>query len=285
MHVHDMHAPDLHRWRPEAQRLTDLLVPGPARRLAATLDRRGDDLRSGAPLPPLWHWLYFLPADPQSALAADGHPQKGAFLPPVSLPRRMWAAGTLTWHSPLRLGESVERTSQVKGIEEKEGASGRLVFVEVEHRYRTGERDLLTEVHTIVYREAVTGAPATRRASAPLPEAQFSREILPDPRLLFRYSALTFNTHRIHYDLDYVTREEHYPGLVVHGPLTATLLMDLLREHAPAAEIRSMAFRALSPLFSPAPVRLNGRIDGDTATLWATGPDGQTAMKATVQIN
>ncbi|EAV4983717.1 MaoC family dehydratase N-terminal domain-containing protein [Salmonella enterica] len=276
---------DIQIWRPGILRNTDYLNPGPAKLLAATLDKDIENFKEGAILPELWHWLYFLPADRQSDLSVDGHPIKGHFLPPVDLPRRMWASSQMTWNSSFLLGEKVEKTSRVKEILEKRGSSGKLVFVNVEHLYRSNERDIMTEVHTIVYCEAVTSHKKhKKKASYDVPQEQFSHKIKPDPPLLFRYSALTFNTHRIHYDLDYVRNEEGYPGLVVQGPLTATLLVDLLKNNRPDVTIRNLQFRAISPLFSSDPIRLCGRVDGDVATLWAAGPDNYISMKATVLV-
>ncbi|TNV10488.1 acyl-CoA dehydrogenase [Buttiauxella sp. B2] len=274
-------------WHPEQLHDTDYLATGPANRLAAMFDSTILPLVEGDALPELWHWLYFLPADRHSALATDGHPEKGHFLPPVSLPRRMWAASRLLWHSPFKLGEQIDKTSRIKQLSEKNGRSGKLVFVDVEHRYTAGEREVLTEVHTIVYRESPSSCATVQRhvSNEVLPQAQFSQQITADPRLLFRYSALTFNTHRIHYDLDYVKHAEGYPGLVVHGPLTATLLVNLLRETFPGIRIRSLQFKALTPLFSPDPITLSGRIDGDEATLWACGPHNLLSMKATALLN
>lgn len=274
-------------WQPAPLHDADCLATGPANRLAAMFDTTIKPLKEGDALPELWHWLYFLPADRQSALAADGHPEKGHFLPPVSLPRRMWAASHLLWHSPFRLGEAIDKTSRVKQVSEKNGRSGKLVFVDVEHNYTAGERKVLTEVHSIVYRERASSFAAERRntSNMELPQAQFSQQIVPDPRLLFRYSALTFNTHRIHYDLDYARHSEGYPGLVVHGPLTATLLVNLLRKTVPYIRIHSLQFKALAPLFSPNPITLCGRIDGNEVTLWACGPQNLLSMKATALLN
>jgi 3-methylfumaryl-CoA hydratase len=236
-------------------------------------------------LPPLWHWLYFLPSERQSEIGADGHPKRGGFLPPVALPRRMWAGGRLQFLAPLHIGDAVRRTSRIADISSKQGRSGPLVFVRVRHEIACGDTLALTEEHDIVYREAPqAGAVAEAPPQAPTGE-QFGRSITPDPVLLFRYSALTFNGHRIHYDRSYVTEVEGYPGLIVHGPLIATLLVDLLRRERPEARLSSFAFRAMGPLFDTAPFSVCGRFDdAKHATLWARGPQGQLAMQASATL-
>jgi 3-methylfumaryl-CoA hydratase len=263
----------------------DVVAAAPVRALSATLDRDDPDPRAGDPLPPLWHWLYFLPSDRQRDIGADGHARRGGFLPPVALPRRMWAGGRLEFLRPLAIGDAIRRTSRIADISAKQGRTGPLVFVRVRHEIAGGDALALTEEHDIVYREAPQpGAPAEAPPAAP-GGAQFSRDIAPDPVLLFRYSALTFNGHRIHYDRSYVTEVEGYPGLVVHGPLIATLLVDLLRRQRPDARLATFSFRAVSPLFDTAPFSVQGRIDdAKTAALWASGPQGQLAMQATATL-
>lgn len=265
----------------------DRVNAAPVRALAATLDRDDPEPRDGDALPPLWHWLFFLPHDRQSSLGEDGHARRGGFLPPVALPRRMWAGGRFEFIQPLRIGEAASRTSRIADISTKAGRSGPLVFVRVEHAISNAAGLALREEHDIVYR----GAPATdaaKPAEAPTVEQrasrdeQFTRTITPDPVLLFRYSALTFNGHRIHYDRSYVRDVEGYPGLVVHGPLIATLLVDLLRRERPGVQLARFAFKALRPLFDTMPLTLCGRIDagGANASLWARGADGELAMQA-----
>ena len=232
-------------------------------------------------LPPLWHWVYFTPSARRSALGPDGHPARGGFLPPVALPNRMWAGGRLAFHQPLRLGEAVERRSRIVRCDRKHGRSGELVFVTVRHAV-SGERGLaLEEEHDIVYRQpAPKGGPLAGEAVAAA--AEFRRTVRPDPVLLFRYSALTFNGHRIHYDHPYVTGEEGYPGLVVHGPLTATLLLDAFRAAHPDQRVERFAFRAVGPLYDNADFDVCGRLIGPgEAELW-TDCGGRLTMKATV---
>lgn len=273
----------LRTWIGRSERRTETLNPLQAAALAATLDRSGPEPAEGEPLPPLWHWIYFLPRARASELGYDGHPKKGGFLPPVPLPRRMWAGGRLSFEGALHLGETVEKVSTIKDVTVKEGHSGRLAFVTVHHELTGAGGGRVAEEHDIVYRDPPQpGTPARQPPAAPS-DAEWSRTIRPDPVLLFRYSALTFNGHRIHYDRDFC-REEGYPDLVVHGPLTATLLLELVRDCAPDATVASYAFRAVSPLFASTPYTVNGARDGDTVRLWAANADGGLAMEATATL-
>jgi 3-methylfumaryl-CoA hydratase len=252
--------------------------------LSATLDR--DDLppRPGDAVPPLWHWLYFLPAYRQSEVGPDGHAKRGGFLPPVPLPRRMWAGSRIEWHRPLAVGATARRDSRIVSVTPKRGQSGELVFVVVRHEISVAGDLALTEEHDIVYRDLAPADPERRRTPA-TPPAAWTRRIVPDDVLLFRYSALTFNSHRIHYDRRYVTEIEGYPGLVVHGPLLATLLVDLLRRHRPDALLHRFEFRAMKPLFDVAPFDVCGRPEDDgRVSLWAQGPDAALAMSAVATL-
>jgi 3-methylfumaryl-CoA hydratase len=270
-------------WVGRTQTLGDQLSPAPVRLMRAMLDHAPD----AAPfdtLPPLWHWLYFLPGERQSNIGVDGHPNRGGFLPPVTLPRRMWAGGRLRFLHPLALGAAVQRVSRIVSVQHKDGRSGRLVFVTVRHEVSDAQGLAITEEHDIVYRDApATGAAAPTPPEAPTDEA-FARVVTPDPVLLMRYSALTFNGHRIHYDRPYATQEEGYPGLVVHGPLIATLLLENLRAAHPGRQVAQFEFKAVSPLFDTAPFTVAGRVDGQDARLWARGPQGQLAMTASASF-
>lgn len=272
-------------WIGRVEHGVDRVGATPIAALAATLDR-GDPLpKTGDPLPPLWHWLYFLPRYRASDVGPDGHERRGGFLPPIPLPRRMWAGGRITFRTPLHVGEAIARESRIVDIARKEGRSGPLAFVVVRHTIE-GERGVaIVEEHDTVYRGA---APLDARAQpTPAPvDAAWSREIHPDPVLLFRYSALTFNSHRIHYDRRHATEVEGYPGLVVHGPLIATLLVDLLRHALPQAKIAAFVFRAMSPLFDDAPFFVRGQParDGASARLWATSTHGALVMDATATL-
>ena len=279
---------DLAQWIGRSETLSDTITATPVRALGATLDHTSADVATGTPLPPLWHWLYFLPIHRQREIGPDGHAQRGGFLPPVPLPRRMWAASQLEFRAPIRVGDSVARTSTIEGVTSKDGRSGKLVFVKVRHELRCNgaAEPALLEFHDIVYRQAQRAgdaAPPPQKAAA---DASWQREIVPDDVLLFRYSALTFNGHRIHYDRKYVTEVEGYPGLVVHGPLIATLLMDLLRRHAPGAEVAQFHFRAVRPTFDLHPFGLNGQpsADGKTIRLWAQDHAGWLTMDAVATL-
>jgi 3-methylfumaryl-CoA hydratase len=270
-------------WVGRTQMLDDQIGAAPARLMRATLDQDPDG--GSDELPPLWHWLYFLPGERQSSIGADGHPQRGGFLPPVTLPRRMWAGGRLQFHRSLSMGSAVQRVSRIVSVQSKEGRSGRLVFVTVLHEVSDAQGIAISEEQDIVYRDApAPGAPAPAAPAAPADE-QFSRVITPDPVLLMRYSALTFNGHRIHYDRPYAIQEEGYPGLVVHGPLIATLLMETLCGAHPARRVARFEFKAVSPLFDTAPFTVAGKLDGNVAQLWARGPQGQLAMSARAELD
>jgi 3-methylfumaryl-CoA hydratase len=298
---------DLKAWVGRTETQSDEIAAAPVQALAATLDVEPP----GEALPPLWHWMFFTPKARASEIGPDGHPKRGGFLPPVALPRRMWAGGRLEWHESLHVGDSATRTSRIVSVDEKQGKSGALVFVVVRHEV-VGPRGLaIVEEHDIVYRDAPQpGAPAPAAQSAPgrsqaddtpsggsdrrepggsspaPTDETFAREIAPDPVLLFRYSALTFNGHRIHYDRSYVTEVEGYPGLVVHGPLIATLLMDLAHRERPALPPRRFSFKAVHPIFDIHRFTVCGRDDGaGRLALWARDHQGRLAMQATLEAN
>lgn len=266
----------------------DRITRAPVRLLRATLDyANASELPET--LPPLWHWLYFLPGERQSNIGVDGHPQRGGFLPPVTLPRRMWAGGRLQFLRSLAVDAPVQRRSTILGVQSKSGRSGQLVFVTVLHETSDVEGMAIREEQDIVYRDApplaTAGAPAPQPARVPAPtDEQYSRVVTPDPVLLMRFSALTFNGHRIHYDRPYAMQEEGYPGLVVHGPLIAMLLLEELRRAHPGKTVRNFEFKAVSPLFDTAPFTVNGKLEGPAARLWARGPQGQLAMQASAEL-
>ena len=281
-------APAIHLsdWIGRSERRSDTIAAAPLSGLAATLDCPDDlDPVQGAVIPLLGHWLYFQPQAMQSQLGPDGHAERGGFLPPVPLPRRMWAGGRVEFLHDLHVGDEVERRSRITRVEPKEGRSGSLVFVTVHHEISDAKGVAITEEHDIVYRskpgpDALPVVPD----KAPVDEA-FRREIVPDPLLLFRYSALTFNGHRIHYDRKYVTEVEGYPGLIVHGPLIATLLLDLVRRELPGAHVRGFAYKAANPLFDIEPFTVCGRREPDGhVALWARAASGALAMHARAQL-
>ena len=277
---------DWQQWVGRTESRTDVVTSTPAAALGATLDRDDPPPRAGDPLPPLWHWLYFLPLARQSEIGPDGHAKRGGFLPPVPLPRRMWAGSRLSFQQPLRIGDTIERTSTIDSVTTKEGRSGPLVFVRVRHAIATSRGPSIVDEHDIVYRRMPE--PDERPAVPPrAPErATWTRTIEPDDVLLFRYSALTFNGHRIHYDRRYVTEVEGYPGLIVHGPLIATLLLDLVRRERPDATVLAFSFRAVSPLFDIDSFTVNGAPaeDGRSLALWAANAEGGLAMEATASL-
>lgn len=277
---------DYSAWVGRSETRHDLIAAAPLAGLAATLDRDDPPPTAGTPVPPLWHWIYFNPQVPAREIGPDGHPRRGGFLPPVALPRRMWAGGRLDFHQPLRVGEQGVRTSTIRSVSAKSGRSGALVFVTVRHEVSGDSGLALTEEHDIVYRDPPQpGAPEVPPQPAPA-DATFEREIVPDPVLLFRYSALTFNGHRIHYDQPYVTGVEGYPGLIVHGPLIATLLLDNLRRQQPAATVRRFAFKAVRPIFDIHRFHVCGRPEeqGGRFALWARDHQGHLAMQATAEL-
>ncbi len=272
-------------WVGKTETRSDVINAWPVEALSATLNRSDPAPQAGDPLPAGWHWMFFLEARPMSELGTDGHPQRGGFLPPIALPRRMWAGGRLTFQAPLRIGDTVRKVSTILKVEPKSGKSGSLVFVTVQHEYFVGDARAISEEQDIVYRDAAApGDPQPRTTPAP-EEAGWQRRVAADPVLLFRYSALTFNGHRIHYDRDYATGAEHYPGLVVHGPLQSTLLLDLCRRHEPRPVTR-FEYRASSPLFAGETLSVNGNLAADRASaeLWTASQAGAYAMRGTAHF-
>jgi 3-methylfumaryl-CoA hydratase len=276
----EIDADHLRSWIGRQETLHDRVTRFPVAALSATLDRDDPPPEAGDPLPPLWHWLYFLPVARQSELGSDGHPARGGFLPPVPLPRRMWAGGRLTFHQPLRVDEAITRVSTVQDVTVKQGRSGALCFVVVRHEV-FGERGrALVEEQDIVYRDAARAGDALPPPRPARTDDAWRHDIVPTEPLLFRYSALTFNSHRIHYDRRYVAGVEIYPGLVVQGPFVATLLVDLLRRNRGDA-LASFRFRAVSPLFDTAAFSVHGAADkADVVALWARNADGHLTMEA-----
>lgn len=286
----DTQAAQFSNWIGSTQCHRDLLTLAPVQAMAATLNKSGVAIREGFELPPLWHWLYFLNPVPGADLAADGHPVKGGFLPPIELPRRMWAGGRFDFHQALHIGEQVKKTSTIKSVKLKRGRSGQLAFVCIEHKYSGDNGLALREEHDIVYREnpserASANISTTAPAAAP-ERADFQKSVTPDPVLLFRYSALTFNGHRIHYDRDYVTDTEGYPGLIVHGPLLATLLLDLLMQNVSGYRLHKFEFRALHPVFDLNKFEVCGSLpDAEgRCSLWIQNHEAALCMDASATL-
>lgn len=270
---------EFEEWVGRSQRVTDVLEPARSNALGVALGGDGR-LTAGDAMPHLHHWLYFWDVKPPSGLGSDGHPAKGGFLPPVPLPRRMWAGGRLDFRLPLMLGASVTKTSTITAITEKSGRSGRLVFVTIRHEFDGGDGVALSEEQDLVYRESAAGTvPAPVPAPAPL--AAWVEEVNPDTVLLFRYSALTMNGHRIHYDRRYALEEEAYPALVVHGPLQATLLIDLA-ERRLGAPITAFDFRGQQPAFDGVNLHICGEPTEGGAEVWTQQGEAKT-MVATVR--
>ncbi|RFB73377.1 MULTISPECIES: MaoC family dehydratase N-terminal domain-containing protein [unclassified Herbaspirillum] len=281
MSQHDIDLTLLRQWVGKTESHSDTINPGFAAALAATLDHPQTPV-AGDALPPLWHWIYFWTACRQSEVGDDGHPRRGGFLPPVPLPRRMWAGGRLRFAAPLPIGATATKTSRIASVDVKKGKTGELAFVTVAHEIAHNGKVAVHEEHDIVYRGMpLPGAAPVAPKQAPA-EADWRRRIEPDPVLLFRYSALTFNGHRIHYDRSYVTGVEGYPGLIVHGPLIATLLVDLLGRSLPLARLVEFNFRAVGSLFDIEAFEVCGKLsaDGKRAELWAQNLRGELAMQA-----
>ena len=276
-----MSTEDFQPWVGRSENAVDLLEPARSNALRATL---GDPepLTAGAELPLLHHWLYFWDVRPPMGLGHDGHPIRGGFLPPVPLPRRMWAGGRLRFHRPLRLGERVTRCSTIRKVATKNGRSGVLTFVTVHHELTGAQGVAVEEEQDLVYREAPAPASSVIPVAATdaQPQAAWQRQVLPDPVLLFRYSALTMNAHRIHYDRTYAIDEEAYPALVVHGPLQATFLIDLAARHL-AAPIATFEFRGESPAFAGQLLHMCGRETHGGAELW-TQQGARRSMSANI---
>ena len=280
---------DLTQWIGRTEAVDDTVTPTPVAALSATLDWPSARPVAGTPLPYLWHWLFFLPLAQQSEIGPDGHPRRGGFLPPVPLPRRMWAGSDFAFHQPLLVGDRLTRTSTIVDVSEKSGRTGHLIFVKVRHEIRrNGAADVaLTEHHNIVYRDAPGPNDVPPAPVAAPGKFSWERRIKADEVLLFRYSALTFNGHRIHYDRKYVTEVEGYPGLIVHGPLIATLLMDLLRRQLPEARVAKFEFKAVRPTFDINPFSVHGQpaADGKSVRLWGRDHEGWLTMDATATLS
>jgi 3-methylfumaryl-CoA hydratase len=265
---------------------TDVVTAAPANLLRLTLARPDPELKPGDTLPAGWHVLYFLPRLRPDELRADGTPAAGGVVPDMPLPRRMFAGETFRFHRPLRIGDSMRRETELMDISLKTGGTGTLVFTTVLSRIFAPEGLAVEEERRIVYREEVkpgAGNQAPRREPAPA-DVPWRRTVRPDPVLLFRFSALTFNSHRIHYDHRWATEVEGYPGLVMHGPLTQTLLIDFARDHADGRRFLSWTTQARAPLFEPAPFDLRGRPTTTGCELWAVTPEGTVAMSAVAEL-
>ncbi len=277
---------NLRDWIGRSEERHDVADLRSTNQLHAAFGRTDAPPKLGDDVPPAWHWMWFTATDTRGALNGDGLAGKAGFLPPVPLPRRMWAGSRLRVHAPLKVGQAIRKRAEITDIAERQGKTGKLIFVSQRYSIFAGDVLAIEEDFDSVFREeAAPDAPVQQPPDAPS-DAVWRREIDPDPVLLFRYSAVTFNGHRIHYDQPYATQVEGYPGLVVHGPLTATLLMELARDSNPGKRIASYSFRAVSPLYAPAKFTVNGKpgADGKTAQLWAATAEGKLAMQAEVSF-
>jgi len=278
-----MSAEDWTAWVGRTETVTEDISPWRVGAFAASLDWERAPAR-GEALPPGWHWLFFNPTVRRSQVGPDGHPKRGGFLPPITLPRRMWAGGRVNYLAPIPVGADAAKHSEILKVESKSGKSGDLTFVTVRHVVEVDGVRCVDEEQDIVYRSPpLPGAPPPPKTPAPQ-GAQWSEEVAPDEVLLFRYSALTFNGHRIHYDQPYATSEEGYPGLVFHGPFTSTLLQDLAVRARPAMRLSQFSYRGAAPLFVDRAFRIEAApVDGkpNELSLWAKDPDGNLAMPAT----
>lgn len=266
-------------WVGRQQTITDWIGASHAQRIANTLDQ--SLLVDGDALPWLWHWAYFVEPVPLAGLGIDGHPQRGGFLPPIEYPNRMWAGSRLRFLTPMKVGQAASRLSTIRAVEHKQGRTGPLVFVTVHHAYQQEGVVCIEEEQDIVYRELT---PPKLVGELPAPEAQWSDTVTPTPMMLFRYSAITFNGHRIHYDIPYVTEVEGYPNLVVHGPLIATRVLQAFEVANPDKQVTSFQFRGVRPLIAPTPFHVEGALVADTeanGTNQAEATDGASVTGET----
>ena len=275
----------LREWEGKTEEAVDVVTKAPIQGILALLDQIKEGQIDPKDLPLASHWLYFLPRYSQSQIGPDGHKLLGEFLPPVTLPRRMWAGGCIQYKGKLSIGDEIKKSSCIKKVKHASGKSGDLVFVVVNHIISCGNQLLIEEDHDIVYRSAPTSHEKPPKEKAAPKDSDWSRIIKPDPVLLFRYSALTFNSHRIHYDRKYAMEEEGYPGLVVHGPLLATLLLDLINCEMPSCKVKIFDYRAIRPVFDTANFVIKGKLNGEAgAHLWVETGEGNLAMTATVKF-
>jgi 3-methylfumaryl-CoA hydratase len=286
----DIDIESLQQWVGRTDTRCGIISAAPVAALSASLNLPAPRANFGEALPACWHWLYFHDLVPTAQLTPDGHAPRGDFLPPVPLPRRMWAGSHLRFAAPLLVGDEAQRISTVQSVTHKQGRTGDLVFVTLRHQIFRSEVLAVDEEQRLVYRDQRVGDDNPKSTTKPtprpsLPVAQWHSDLSVDTVLLFRYSALTFNSHRIHYDRDYAVRVEGYDGLVVQGPLTATLLLELLHQELPSAHIASFEFRALRPLLADTPLHLQGRRDDREIRLWALDANGDLAMEARASLS
>lgn len=271
-------------WTPSVETETENIDLTQVRKMAGVLDLDEAEFNAGTPLPPMWHWLFFLHRAPTANIGPDGHPKRGGFFPPIELQRRMFAGEQIKFHAPLLVGQPATRTGTITRLDEKEGRNGRMVLASAQYRIEQDGKLCVEDTHDIVYIGGGGTTPAPGPDSFTPPEGAWHREIKADPVFLFRYSALSFNSHRIHYDREYAQNEEGYPGLIVHGPLTALLLAELARTNVDAP-MTQFSFRGRAPIFEPWPFHVVGDLGDDgSAELQAVRNDATVAMTATAQF-
>ena len=273
----------LRQWIGRTQEASDIVTAQLVKGLRATLFQEIGEPNAGDAAPFTTHWCLAQPVFPMSELGPDGHPSRGGFLPPVPLPRRMWAGGEIEFLEPLRVGDEAKRTSRIADVTLKTGSTGALCFVAVEHQITTARGIAIRERQDIVYREMSTTQPASAKPAPPPPAAKHRETHVSDAVLLFRYSALTFNGHRIHYDRDYVTRVEGYPGLIFHGPLQAALIVELAAKLRGGKPPKKFSYRGVQPLFEGSEFSVNANDNGDAMELWTANAESQPTMKATAR--
>ena len=271
-------AQDFSAWIGRIDTVADLVTASAVSGMSATLDRDDPPPRDGDPLPPLWHFMLFASKARQSELGPDGHPTRVGFMPPIALPRRMFAGARYRFHQPVHVGEQVRRDAEIIDIAHKTGKTGELVFVKIKYAISGGNGLAIEEEHDVVYRGTTAPAQGARGEHPEPTGAEWRATVTPDPVLLFRYSALTFNSHRIHYDRTYTTEQEGYPGLVVHGPLIATALVELARRETGDRPLASFAFTAKRALFDLDPFETVGGLERDGSGFWARAVDHQGAL-------
>jgi len=275
----------LQQWIGRSQEASDIVTAQLVKGLRATLFQEVGEPKTGDAAPFTVHWCLAQPVFPMSMLGPDGHPTRGGFLPPVPLPRRMWAGGELEFLDPLRVGDEAKRTSRIADVTVKSGSTGTLCFVAVEHVVTTPRGVAIRERQDIVYRDmdrSLGGAPAAAaKAPPPPPVAKHRESHVSDPVLLFRYSALTFNGHRIHYDRDYVTKVEGYPGLIFHGPLQAAFIVELAAKLHNGQPPKKLSYRGVQPLFEGSEFSVNANDKDGGLELWTANAEGQPTMKGT----
>ncbi|WP_234683581.1 FAS1-like dehydratase domain-containing protein [Bradyrhizobium monzae] len=271
----------LRQWIGRSTEATDIVTAQLVMGLRATLFQEVGEPKTGDAAPFTVHWCLAQPVFPMSMLGPDGHPTRGGFLPPVPLPRRMWAGGEIEFLQPLRVGDESTRTSRIADVQVKSGSTGTLCFVSVEHSISSPRGVAIRERQDIVYREMTTSAPASAKTPPPPPKPQHRETHVSDPVLLFRYSALTFNGHRIHYDRDYVTKVEGYPGLIFHGPLQAALIIEMAAKLRSGKPPKKFTYRGLQPLFEGSEFSINANETAEGMELWTANAEGQPTMKGT----